>query len=282
MGVLDGKVAVVTGGTSGIGAATAESLIRAGARVVLAGRRRHRGEAMAARLGAAADFVATDVSAESQVRELIAHTVERFGRLDCLVNNAGDGGSPASVQTLDLEGLRRMFDVHVLGAAAGIKCAAPIMIEQGAGSIINIGGISGRLAGWSTMEHSTVKAALLHFTRCAAAELGDYGVRVNTVSPGPVSAGAAAESPGVDADRADDDSNVLRRALSPRGPATSRPFQRSGAPRDVASAILWLANDASSFVNGHDLVVDGGVGVGRPAGDVATGAAAINQLLASS
>ncbi|SDS31970.1 NADP-dependent 3-hydroxy acid dehydrogenase YdfG [Actinopolymorpha singaporensis] len=194
-GVLNGKVAVVTGATSGIGATTAERMVNEGASVVLAGRRRHRGEEIAARLGPAADFLATDVTSEEDMRDLITRAVERFGRLDCLVNSAGDGGSPASVLSMDLQRFRYAFDVHVLGACAGVKYAGPIMVEQGSGSIVNVSSVSARLAGWSSTDYSAAKAALVQYTRCAAAELGAHGVRVNSVSPGPILSGIQARPP---------------------------------------------------------------------------------------
>jgi NAD(P)-dependent dehydrogenase (short-subunit alcohol dehydrogenase family) len=279
--VMNGKVVVITGGTSGIGARTAECLVNEGARVVLAGRRQHRGEEVMARLGPAAVFVATDVTSEPEVRALIAHATERFGRLDCLVNNAGDGGTPASVRSLDLQDLRRAFEVHVMGAAAGIKYAAPIMIEQGSGSIVNVSSVSARLAGWSATDYSAVKAALVHYSRCTAAELGAYGIRVNTVSPGPILTGIQAKTAGVDPDHADDDPDVLQAFFTDRL-NTWQPFNRVGVPQDVASAIVWLASDASAFVTGHDLVVDGGLSIGRPARAAAADRAAIADHLSSS
>jgi NAD(P)-dependent dehydrogenase (short-subunit alcohol dehydrogenase family) len=279
-GMLDGKVAVVTGGTSGIGAGTAEHIVNEGAGVVLAGRRRHRGEEIAARLGPAAEFVATDVTSEDDMRALIAYAVERFGRLDCLVNSAGDGGTPASVVSMDLQRLRSAFDVHVVGACAGVKYAAPVMVEQGSGSIVNVSSVSARLAGWSATDYSAAKAALVHYTRCAAAELGAHGVRVNSVSPGPILSGIQAKTAGVAPDRADDDPDALRALFADRL-STWQPFHRVGVPQDVASAIVWLASDASAFVTGHDLVVDGGLSSGRPAKEAAADRAAISEHLSS-
>ncbi|MGW0228027.1 SDR family NAD(P)-dependent oxidoreductase [Actinopolymorpha singaporensis] len=248
-GVLNGKVAVVTGATSGIGATTAERMVNEGASVVLAGRRRHRGEEIAARLGPAADFLATDVTSEEDMRDLITRAVERFGRLDCLVNSAGDGGSPASVLSMDLQRFRYAFDVHVLGACAGVKYAGPIMVEQGSGSIVNVSSVSARLAGWSSTDYSAAKAALVQYTRCAAAELGAHGVRVNSVSPGPILSGIQAKTAGVDDDRADDDPDALRELFADRL-GTWQPFRRVGVPEDVASAInVAITNHLSPLAN---------------------------------
>src|SRR5262245_28150319 len=144
MGTLDGKVAIITGGTSGVGARTAELFIVEGARVVISGRRTQEGERFAQSLGREASFKRTDVTVEADVEALVAFAVERYGRLDCLFNNAGDGGTPGGIATLDLARLNHTIAVHVGGAVAGMKHAAPVMVAQGAGSSINTASI-GRL-----------------------------------------------------------------------------------------------------------------------------------------
>jgi NAD(P)-dependent dehydrogenase (short-subunit alcohol dehydrogenase family) len=145
MTVLQGKVAVITGGTSGIGARTAGLLFSEGATVVIAGRREEQGRELAAALGRDAAFVRADVSVETDVEALISYAVDRYGRLDCLINNAGEGGTPGGIATLSLERMHQTLAVHLGGAAAGMKYAAPVMVEQGSGSIVNVASLGGHL-----------------------------------------------------------------------------------------------------------------------------------------
>jgi NAD(P)-dependent dehydrogenase (short-subunit alcohol dehydrogenase family) len=189
MGILDGKVAVITGGTSGIGARTAELFAREGATTVIAGRRAAEGEAQAAKLGPKAEFVRADVSVEADVAALITGVAERHGQLDCLMNCAGEGGSPGGIASVDLDRLQRTLAIHLGGAVAGMKYAAPVMAAQRSGSIINVASIGGHIAGWTFLDYSAAKAAVIQLTRCTAAELGQYGVRVNSISPGPILTG---------------------------------------------------------------------------------------------
>jgi len=261
MGLLDSEVAIVTGGTSGIGARTAELFAAEGASLVIAGRRTEQGEAIAARLGAS--FVRTDVSVEDDVHALIAHTVDRHGRLDVLVNNAGDYGIGGSIAEVDLKQFERTMAVHVGGVVAGMKHAAPVMLRQGSGSIVNLASIGGWLAGWTGLGYSAAKAAVLQLTRSAAVELGEHGIRVNSISPGPVLTGIFAKGAGLDPAEADRTAAELE-PLFTAALEHWQPVRRAGTPDDVAPAALWLASDASSFVNGHNLVVDGGISAGRP------------------
>jgi NAD(P)-dependent dehydrogenase (short-subunit alcohol dehydrogenase family) len=263
MGVLDGKVAVITGGTSGIGARTAELFACAGARVVIAGRRAAEGQAQAAKLGPGAEFVRADVSAEADVAALVTGAAERHGRLDCLVNCAGEGGSPGGIATLDLDRLQRTLAIHLGGVAAGMKYAAPVMAAQRSGSIVNVASIGGHIAGWTFLDYSAAKAAIIQLTRCAAAELGAHGVRVNSVSPGPILTGIFGKGAGLDPAQADQDAARLEPVFTARLEAY-QPIRRAGVPADVAAAVLWLASDASSFITGQDLAIDGGILAGRP------------------
>src|SRR5262249_25959044 len=144
---LEGKVAVITGGTSGIGARTAEGFVANGARVVIAGRRHERGEKLPAKLGAGAGFVRPDVSIESAGRAMIDHGVNRFGRLDCLLNNAGRGSQFAAIADVDLEQFDAVIAVHLRAVLAGMKYAARVMAVQGGGSIINVASVNGIRAG---------------------------------------------------------------------------------------------------------------------------------------
>jgi NAD(P)-dependent dehydrogenase (short-subunit alcohol dehydrogenase family) len=187
---VDGLRALVIGGTSGIGARTAELLAANGSRVVIAGRRQREGEELAHRLGERAGFVRCDVTLESDVAHAVGETVERLGGLDALVNSAGGGvPEPRGVAAADLEITEATLRVHLVRVIAAMKHAAPIMIEQHSGSIVNIASLGGIVAGWSALSYSAAKAAVIHVSRCAAVELGEFGVRVNSISPGPVITG---------------------------------------------------------------------------------------------
>jgi NAD(P)-dependent dehydrogenase (short-subunit alcohol dehydrogenase family) len=278
MTVLQGKIAVITGGTSGIGARTAGLLFSEGATVVIAGRREEQGRELAAALGRDAAFVRADVSVETDVEALISYAVDRYGRLDCLINNAGEGGTPGGIATLSLERMHQTLAVHLGGAAAGMKYAAPVMVEQGSGSIVNVASLGGHLAGWTFLDYSAAKAAVIHLTRCVAAELGQHGVRVNSISPGPILTGIFAKGAGIDPTVADRTASDLAPAFATRL-EMYQPIRRAGLPADVASAALWLASDASAFVNGQDLAIDGGISAGRPPAASAADFEAIGAVL---
>lgn len=262
MGALDGKVAVITGGTSGIGACTAELFVQEGARVVIAGRRRERGEEIAARLGASARFIRADVAIERDVAAMIQLAVDSFGRLDCLFNNAGEITARDGIVTIDLARFNADLAVHLGGALLGMKHAAPIMMRQQSGSIINMASVNGTRAGYTSPTGATAKAAVIHLTKAVAVELGPHGVRVNTISPGPVLTGLFGKALGLDPDTADRDPEVVRSALADFV-SKIQPLRGIATPQDIARVALFLASDASRFVTAHDLVVDGGITAGR-------------------
>jgi NAD(P)-dependent dehydrogenase (short-subunit alcohol dehydrogenase family) len=261
---LKDKVALITGGTSGIGARTAELFVAEGARVVIAGRRRQQGEAVATALGAAASFIRADVSSEADVRSMIDHTLERFGRLDCLFNNAGGPSQTGSIAEVDIAAFDAALAVHLRGALLGMKYAAPTMVSRGCGSIVNMASVAGHRAGFTTVGYSTAKAAVIHLSRCAAVELGQHGVRVNSLSPGPVLTGIFGKAGASDHGEADRRAERMRTVFEQLLPAVQS-IPRMSMPDDIAHAALFLASDESSLVNGHDLIVDGGITAGRPA-----------------
>ena len=185
MGRLNGKVAVITGATSGIGLRTAEIFVAEGAKIVIAGRRVPEGEALAKKLGANCVFRQTDVTEEAQMQALIALAVEKFGRIDCLFNNAGGPAQTGGLEGLEVEKFDAAMATLVRSVMLGMKHAAPHMRKQGSGSIINNGSIAGRLAGFSSsMVYGAAKAAVIHLTKCVAMELGESNIRVNSISPG--------------------------------------------------------------------------------------------------
>jgi NAD(P)-dependent dehydrogenase (short-subunit alcohol dehydrogenase family) len=259
MGRLDGKVAVITGATSGIGLRTAEVFVAEGARTVIAGRRKAEGEALARKLGPNCIFLRTDVTAEEQVRAVIALAVEKFGRLDCLFNNAGAPAQVGGIEGLEVARFDEAMATLVRSVMLGMKHAAPYMKKQGSGSIINNGSIAGRLAGYSSsLVYSAAKAAVIHLTRCVAMELGEAGVRVNSISPGLIATGIFGKALGLSVEATEMAPLVMRNLYQ-----SAQPLPRSGLPEDVAQAAVFLASDASSFISGHDLVIDGAMSGGR-------------------
>ena len=259
MGMLDGKVAIITGGTSGIGASTVELFAAEGAKVVFTGRRKPEGEAVARRVGSSAIFVQADAVSEADWQRVMRLTLDRHGQLDALFNNAGGPAPTGSIESVPVEGFDAAMALLVRSVMLGMKHAAPIMKRQRAGSIINNGSVAAHLAGYSTsMIYGAAKAAVVHLTRCVAMELGEHGVRVNSVSPGAIATGILAKALGVNPSQADGMANKLKTAF-----ATAQPIPRAGIPEDIAQCACWLASDRSSFVNGEDIVVDGGQIRGR-------------------
>jgi NAD(P)-dependent dehydrogenase (short-subunit alcohol dehydrogenase family) len=259
MGRLQDKVAVITGATSGIGLRTAEIFIAQGAKVVIAGRRASEGTALAERLGADCSFRQTDVTDETQMRALIDHAVDRFGRLDCLFNNAGGPAQTGGIEGLDVARFDAAMATLVRSVMLGMKHAAPHMKKQGSGSIINNGSIAGHLAGYSSsVVYGAAKAAVIHLTKCVAMELGESGIRVNSISPGAIATGIFGKALGLSVEAAEETPKLMREAFK-----SAQPIPRAGLPDDIALAAVFLASDESSFVNGADFVVDGGVIGGR-------------------
>ena len=259
MGRLKGKVCVITGATSGIGKRTAEIFAAEGAILVIAGRREAEGAAVAKSIGAGCDFVKTDVTIEEQVKALIDFALHRHGRIDCLFNNAGGPTPGGGVETISVEGFDRALALLVRSVMLGMKHAAPAMLKQRSGSIINNGSVAAHRAGLSSITYSSAKAAVVHMTRCVAMQLGESNVRVNSISPGGIATGIFGKSMGLAMDKAEQSAEAVKSRL-----ATVQPIPRAGITDDIALAAVFLASDESAFVNGHDLLVDGGMIGGRP------------------
>jgi NAD(P)-dependent dehydrogenase (short-subunit alcohol dehydrogenase family) len=260
MGRLDGKVAIIAGGTSGIGQRTAERFAEEGAKVVIAGRRTEEGERLAKSLGPQTSFIRTDVTREPEVKAMVARPVDHFGRLDCLFNNAGGGtGAAGSIESVRLEEYEATMAVLLRAVFLGIKHAAPIMRRRGAGSIISTGSVAGIRQGYSSsMIYSATKAGMIHLSRCATMELGEQGIRVNTITPGGTATGIFGKAMGLPTEEAERTAEKVKVAF-----AQLQPIQRAGVPDDVAHAAIFLASGESTFISGHDLVVDGGLSGGR-------------------
>jgi NAD(P)-dependent dehydrogenase (short-subunit alcohol dehydrogenase family) len=227
--------------------------------VVLAARREAEGEAIAKALGERAVFRRCDVAVEADVKALVDFAVERYGRLDCIFNNAGGPAPVCRVQDVPLDGLNRAMGVLYNGVVLGMKHAAPVMRAQKSGSIINNGSVAASRAGLSSsMFYSAAKAAVVHLTRCVAMELGEDGIRVNAISPGGIATGIFGKALGLPTEQAEQTAEIVKQAFR-----TMQPIPRAGLPDDIANAAVFLASDESSFVNGHDFVVDGGLVGGR-------------------
>ena len=259
MGQLDGKVAIVTGATSGIGARTAEIFAREGAKVVLTGRRESEGQAVASGIGADALFIKADATLEDDWHRVIDGTLAKFGRLDVLFNNAGGPAPTGSITSVTVEGFDAAMALLVRSVMLGIKHAAPILMRQRSGSIINNGSVAGHQAGYSSsMIYGAAKAAVNHLSRCAAMELGEHNVRVNSISPGAIATGIVAKALGMEAGKADKIAGEFAKLT-----AKVQPIPRAGITDDIAHCAVFLASDNSSFINGVDIIVDGGLLGGR-------------------
>ena len=274
MGRLEGKVAIITGGASGIGAATVRLFAQQGARVLCADVQDEKGAKHAEELGASAAYRHADVSRESDVKALIDDAVKRFGRLDCIFNNAGLAGVGGPIEETPAEGFDATMSVLLRGVFLGMKYAAPAMKQQKSGSIISTASVAGLRTGMAPHTYSAAKAAVIHLTRSVAMELGESGVRVNCICPGGIATPIFGKAFGLDDEGADRVARMMRMPL-----AQMQPIRRAGLPDDIANAALWLASDDSSFVNGHALVVDGGLTGGRMWSEVEERRAALRAAL---
>lgn len=251
-----GKVALVTGGSSGIGRATALAFAREGAKVVIASRGEERGRAVLEEMresGAEAEFVRTDVGKVDEVERLLAAVLERFGRLDIAVNNAGSIEEGSFRETADFEPAE--FDAH-MGANlrsvwACMKYEIPPMLAQGGGAIVNVSSVNGLGGVPMNALYAAAKAGVVALTKSAAQEYAARGIRINALVAGgyrtPMLLGTFERA-------APGDPASVEKAF-----AAAVPAQRIGEPAEAAAAILWLASDAASYVIGHSLIADGGL-----------------------
>ncbi len=245
-GRVQDKVALVTGGASGLGAESARRLAREGARVVLTDLAADAGQAVADEIGGV--FLTQDVTDEARWGEVVQAVLDRFGRLDVLVNSAGvaSGGQPILEATL--EGWRHITSINLDGTFLGVRAVAPTMAAAGKGSIINLSSILGKVGQPGAAAYCASKGGVALLTKAVALELAPVGVRVNSVHPGYI------ETPMVvNALRESDNENELRDLIISR-----HAMGRLGVPREIADAIVFLASDESSFMTGSELVVDGG------------------------
>ncbi len=255
---LDGKVAIVTGGASGIGEGTVRKFVASGARVVVADIQDARGQKLAEELGPGVSYYHTDVSQEEEVRAAVGHAVNKWGRLDVMFNNAGFGGVSGSILETDMDAYDTTVAALLRGVVLGMKHAGRVMVEQGNGSIISTASVAGVGIGFGPHIYSAAKAAVIHLTRSVANELGEQGVRVNAICPGGIATPIFGKAMGLSAEQAEFTVDLMKVRL-----AEGQPIRRAGLPEDIANAAAWLASDEASFVTGHALVVDGGITTGR-------------------
>lgn len=253
---MDGKVAIVTGGASGIGEAMARLFAASGATVVVADIQDALGEAVAASIGPPCTYARCDVTDEAQVEATVGAAVAAHGRLDVMLSNAGVLLLTGSVTDMDLSDLDRVMAVNFRGAAACIKHAARAMVAAGTrGAIVCTGSVACVQGGYGPASYTASKHALLGLVRAAAGELGSHGVRVNVVSPGGVATPLSlALAPGMAAEELE----AMTEAMSPLRGKMLR-------AADVAEAALFLASDQAGYVSGHNLVVDGATTTVNPA-----------------
>jgi NAD(P)-dependent dehydrogenase (short-subunit alcohol dehydrogenase family) len=266
-GRLEGKVALVTGGCSGIGLGTVELFAAEGARVVAADVQDAKGAALEQRFPDKVRYAHCDVTAEADIAATCALAANAFGGLDILFNNAGSAGLTAGIEALTADGWDQTFALLVRGPALGMKHAQPLMLARGGGSIINTASIAGLQAGWGPLAYSAAKAAVIHMSRCAAAELSPQRIRVNAICPGLIATSIFGVALGMPREGADQ-----MAALVAQNAHAAQPIPKPGLPEDIARAALYLASDDSLFVTGTHVVVDGGITIGgRHAWDQSAG-----------
>ena len=247
-GRLDGKVALVTGGASGIGEGTVRRFVEEGARCLVVDLQDERGQALVAELGDATAYQRADVGREDDVAAAVAAAVARFGRLDVMFNNAGILGAIGPIAEIEGASWQRSIDVLLSSVFYGIKHAARVMIPQRSGVILNTASTAGVRAGLGPHVYTAAKHGVVGLTQSVATELAPHGVRANVIAPGGTVTGLTAKLAVGSADAIEQANKVI---------GARSPLRRPAQPLDIANAALYLASDEASYVTGHVLVVDG-------------------------
>lgn len=246
---MNPPVVLITGALTGIGRATALAFAAEGAHLVISGRRDDAGHALASELralGVRAEYLRADVRHEADVRSLVEQTVERFGRIDVAVNNAGTEGQLGPVTEQSADNYHATFDTNVLGVLLALKHEMRVMLEQGAGAIVNLSSVAGQVGMAGASVYVASKHAVEGLTKSAALEGAAAGVRVNAVAPGPV------QTDMLDRFTGGDDA-------AKGGFLASLPARRAGTPAEIAQTIVFLASDKARFLTGQSIAVDGGL-----------------------
>ena len=245
---MGSPVVLITGALTGIGRAAAVTFAREGARVVVSGRREVEGKKLETelrKLGAEAEFIRADVRHEDDVRALVDKTVQRFGRLDVAVNNAGTEGTPGPVTEQTAESYAATFDTNVLGTLLSMKHELRVMLPQGSGSIVNVSSAYGSIGAAGASVYVASKHAVEGLTKSAALEVAGTGVRVNVVAPGTTDTGMLTRFTNTDQNKAALISTV--------------PVKRLAAPEEIAHVIAFVASSNASYMTGASIPVDGGM-----------------------
>jgi NAD(P)-dependent dehydrogenase (short-subunit alcohol dehydrogenase family) len=256
-GQLEGKVALITGGCSGIGLGTVELFVAEGAKVVVADVQDEKGAMLEQRFPDRACYSHCDVTEEADIAKAVALAKEAFGGLDILFNNAGSGGAGSGIPDMTVEAWDGTMNLLLRSVMLGMKHATPLMQARGGGSIINTASIAGLEAGWGPVAYSTAKGAVIHLSRVAAAQLARDKIRVNAICPGLIATSIFGASIGLPRQVADQMAARVAETAS-----KFQPIAKAGMPEDIARACLYLASDASVFVTGTHMVVDGGITTG--------------------
>jgi NAD(P)-dependent dehydrogenase (short-subunit alcohol dehydrogenase family) len=253
---FEGKRAVVTGGGSGIGKATAERLAAEGAQVWIGDINAETGGAVAEASGGRIRFHHTDVTKPDEIAALI-HACDDEGGIDLLFNNAGSGGGRARIDEMTSEEWDRVQALLLRSCVIGIREAAPVMAAKGGGAIVNTASIAGVQSGAAGIAYSVAKAGVIHLSKLAAAELSKDGIRVNAVCPGLILTGIFTANPELTAEAR----QAINAGLQARA-AGSQPVRKPGLPEDVAALVCFLLSDDAAFITGEHVMVDGGMSVG--------------------
>jgi NAD(P)-dependent dehydrogenase (short-subunit alcohol dehydrogenase family) len=273
-GRLEGKVAVITGAASGIGRGTVDLFVAEGARVIAADIQDDKGARIEEDHKGRARYVRCNVMEEKDIEAAAAAAVKHFGRLDCFFSNAGTGGVVETAEGVSADGFDSVMRLHVRAALFGMKYAIPHMKKQGGGSFITTASVAGLRTGYGPLLYSIAKAAIVHMTHVAAAQLGPSNIRVNCICPGLIATNIFAAAIGMPSQLAETRIEAIAEAAK-----GSQPIPRGGRARDIAEAAAYLASDGAGFVTGHALVVDGGLTLGPPASEQLSAFTPIIQAL---
>jgi len=254
---LEGKIALITGACSGIGLGTLELFVAEGARVVAADVQDEKGKILEQRFPDRVRYAHCDVTVEAEIKAAVDLAASAFGGLDIQFNNAGHGGAIGTVEETDAKAWDDTFALLVRGPILGMKYAVPLMKQRGGGSIINTASIAGLQAGWGPIAYSVAKCGVIHLSKVTAAELSADKIRVNAICPGLIATSIFGASMGLPREVADQMAAQIQE-VAPK----FQPIPKAGVPTDIGEAALFLASDASAFITGTHIVVDGGITIG--------------------